>query len=116
MNASSGIFTAPRNGIYSFAFSGLGSFPTSHNNRSYVYLALELNGNRIGRTDIDTRDDDSYYTLSLHSILEMKTGDRVWMHLTAWASSNTKLYDNITNHFTHFTGHLLQEKVGCYCN
>ena len=107
MNASSGIFTAPRNGIYSFAFSGLGWFPIS-SNRTYITLALELNGNQVGRTLTVTNDDDSFYTLSLDSTLELKTGDRVWMRLV-WASYN-KLYDD-GDHYTHFVGHLLQEKV-----
>ena len=108
MNISSGIFTVPRNGIYSFDFSGVARYPTSPN-RTYFAFSLTLNGNEIGRTDVDTNDDNSLYTHSLHSTLELKTGDEVWIsiHFTA---PNTCLYDDWL-HYTHFSGHLVQEKV-----
>ena len=112
MDASSGTFTAPRDGIYSFAFSGVGHYPNATLNirdQGILRVVLVLNSGLVGFGLTQTQDDSSFFTISLHSTLELKTGDRVWISITKLAEE-TYLYDDV-NHFTHFTGHLLQEKV-----
>ena len=109
MNTSSGIFTAPRNGIYSFHFSCTTHHPASLLGDVYVFISLILNGNNIGRSETRSNDDDSYYTQSLHSTLELKTGDEVWISIAA-IDGGASLYDS-SNHYTHFTGYFLQENV-----
>lgn len=108
MNPSTGIFTAPRSGIYSFTFTGLGFYPTS-SSQGVLKIALFLNGGEIGRTVTHSHDDSSYYILSLHSTLELKVGDNVWLNIID-VTTGGQLHDN-DQHFTHFTGHLLQENV-----
>ena len=108
MDASSGIFTAPRNGVYSFQFSGIVFYPSSAG-RIDIFLSLMLNGNQIGRSATDTNDDSSFYTHALQSTLELKMGDQVWINIVN-VVSGSHLYDDV-NHYSHFTGFLLQENV-----
>lgn len=58
---------------------------------------------------IYTQEDDSYYTISLYSTLELKAGNQVSINIHS-ASAEAFLYDD-DGHYTHFTGHLLQENV-----
>ena len=108
MNPSTGIFTAPRNGIYSFHFSGIAHYPPS-SSMSIVRVALMLNGDIIGRSASDTNDNAAYFTHSLHSTLELKTGDKVWLNLD-YVQSGAYWHDS-HRHYTHFTGYLLQENM-----
>lgn len=108
MDASSGIFTAPRKGIYSFAFTGSGVYPTS-SSYDTLRIILVLNSNTVGFGITHTQDDGSYHTISLHSTLELQEGDQVWISIHSTATG-AYLYDD-NGHFTHFTGHLLQENV-----
>ena len=68
-----------------------------------------LNGGVIGRSATDTNDDNAFYTHSLHSTLELKTGDQVWLNLD-YVQSGATWYDS-GGHYTHFTGYLLNEKL-----
>lgn len=108
MNASSGIFTAPRNGIYAFHLSGIFYYPTS-TSRVDAYLSLMVNGDQIGRTAVHSHDDNSYYLHSLHSTLELRAGDEVWINIP-YLSSGASLHDDFQR-YTQFTGFLLQEKL-----
>lgn len=108
MDASSGIFTVPRNGVYSFAFTSVGTFSTTR----YVGLlrvALALNGIEIGNGVTVTHDNASTHTVSVHSILELNAGDKVWIIITG--ISPESYMDDSSSLNTHFTGHLLQENL-----
>ena len=108
MDPSTGIFLAPRNGIYTFHLAGAVYYPPS-TTRIDMFLSLVLNDIDIGRTiTTDTNVDGSWYTHSLHSTLELKAGDQVWISIPSL--NGGALYDD-ANHYTHFTGYLLQENV-----
>ncbi len=110
MNLTSGIFTAPRPGIYFFSFTGNANFPASS---SYVYLqvSLYLNGGRIasGRVEEANTVDYQDSPLTLQSTLNLKKGDQVWLQI--YQSTGAYLYDDIYSHFTHFTGWMLEEEI-----
>ena len=113
MNAGSGIFTAPRSGIYSFAFTGIGFYPTG-NKLGVLRIALMLNGVEVGLGVTHTKEDYSIHTISLNSVLALKKGDQVWMKLHS-LESGAMIYDD-NQHYTHFTGYLLQENVASSFN
>jgi hypothetical protein len=48
--------------------------------------------------------------LTLQSTLNLKTGDQVWMQIS-YSGSSSYLYGGY-NHYTHFTGFMLEEEIG----
>ena len=108
MNLTTGKFTAPRAGIYSFAFAARAYFPPS-SSRIYIYLNMNLNGNFIGSgyaDEISTA--EQYETLAYQSTLSLQAGDQIWFEMNM--SPGTYLFDNGNRH-THFSGCLLEENV-----
>ena len=109
MDLTTGKFTAPRPGIYFFSFTGLADFPAS----SSVYLGVKiyLNVDQIGRSLVDEANTKKGHNipLTLQLTLNLKKGDQVWLKIDAM-SSGAYLVDDI-DHYTHFTGWMLEEDI-----
>jgi C1q domain len=98
MRISSGIFTAPKSGIYFFSFNGI---KTSTANE----LAVDLyhNSNPITRA-LGTAVSGTF-TATLSSTLSLRSGDQISLRLIGG-----ELYDS-SAHYTNFVGMLLQEEM-----
>jgi hypothetical protein len=109
MNLTSGIFTAPRPGIYFFSFTGLARLESSS---IYLYSSLYLNGNLIGMSFVQENKGsvDQWSPLTLQSTLNLKKGDQLWMTIDYSSGSSAYLLDNEYHH-THYTGFMLEEEI-----
>ena len=81
MNRTSGKFTAQRDGIYVFSFTGLPHFLAS-SSVVKMDVAVYLNGNWIGAgwaDEVGTA--NQYETLSWQSTMNLKNGDEIWLEI-----------------------------------
>ena len=100
MNLTSGVFSAPKDGIYHFHFSGI----TYVN--SYFVVQLRLNFVAVGSAHADGRKSGDVSTGSLHSTLQLKKNDQVDLWLLGGL-----LYDDDFYLFTHFNGWMDDEDL-----
>ena len=102
MNLTSGLFMAPKNGIYQFHFSGINSRVPGANDTDFLGIYIRRNEVWSGKALGSTR---NYETGSLHSTFKLKRGDRIDLFL--WTGG---LFDSSDN-FSHFTGWLDAEDL-----
>ena len=107
MNSTSGIFTAPRDGIYSFSFTGLAWLPAA-SSRIRLILQMYLNGNFIGQGYADEDNTAGQHeTFSFQSTSNLAAGDQIWL----------QIYDMPTGaflrggYYDQFSGYLLEENL-----
>jgi hypothetical protein len=101
--------------LISFSFTGLTNLPDSSesnpNNYAEFEVKLILNGQSIGTgyleegNTINNQNDQ----VTIHSTLNLKSGDRVWVVIAAMATG-AFLFDS-DYHCTHFSGFLLEEDI-----
>jgi len=70
MNRSTGVFTAPKHGVYHFDFIGMKFGETD-----LLAIHLRVNGGRIGKSY--TGLGPVIVPVAIHSTLKLKSGDRV---------------------------------------
>ena len=97
MDIGTGVFKAPKAGIYYFAFAG-----EKNADPSLTHIHLRLNGNNIGLADFTS----NFWTLSsYHATLKLKVGDEITLVLRGGTLADD------ANCRNHFTGILLEEDL-----
>ena len=97
MNIRTGVFTVPRSGTYHFSFSFMNYFEDKINS-----IHLRINGVAIGAAQTDRL--KMLLQSSLVATLKLQLGDLVDL----FQMRGGAIYDD-SNHFTHFTGWLMEE-------
>ena len=97
MDLASGVFTAPAKGRYYFSFVS-----QSYTFNALSFVHLRVNGVVIG----ESYTSDHYYHMPLSASVSLEKDDQVDTFLLAGS-----IADFSTNHYTQFSGMLLEEDL-----
>jgi len=96
MNMTTGIFTAPKAGIYYFAYNGIKDAYAAATD-----LYLQLNGNKTAIAHATNT--GGGMAMSVHATLKLQAGDKISLVLAQG------VVHDFSNNFSNFVGWLLEE-------
>ena len=104
MNINTGVFTASRSGTYFFSFAFMADEPNKP-----IVIFFRKNGEQVGAAQVFTNSNafsKMIFQSSMPAIFKLKAGD--WVDL--YKKNVGNIYDD-ANHYTHFTGWLMEEDL-----
>ncbi len=102
LNGSSGVFRAPKPGIYRFLFHGVKAWDHS----APLHILLRVNGVNVGNAYAHHYENVGFLPVGVHSVVKLKTGDEVILFKVGEGG----LYDDDTPD-THFSGWLVEDEL-----
>ena len=108
MNVTSGTFTAPRAGMYSFSFTGRSHF-TANRMRRRVGVSFLLNGRYTGISWTDDVSEAHYDSFTLQSTFRLKAGDQISLRNELYATG--QYIHNMNRLYNKFSGWLIEENM-----
>jgi len=105
MNTTSGIFTVPKTGIYTFSFKGEG-YGTGPGYAGSGWVLLKRNDETVadGVSTVFNAPSYSFSTLSVHGTLKLHKGDAITIYLLGGAITSN-------GQWPQFMGSLLEEEL-----
>ncbi len=76
-----------------------------------IRLALVLDGNNVATGRSHFTQGINWQTYSLQATLNLQAGNKVWVQISGKDNGNNVWLADNDDHYTHFTGYLLQEDV-----
>lgn len=106
-DATTGVFTAPVSGVYSFAFTA--SVPPETSDHD-IHFVLKKNGRQEMYVFLDGHT-QFWLQRSSNTVVHLEKGDTVWMEIPWVKGSNTvaghENFEGVDQYHTHFSGFLI---------